>query len=299
MRRLQRIALALCLISSRLMAAETEVVLEEGNVEIELSNGVFVALAAGADVRIVHAEDGAPEMIEIRAGSAQIISSFGDPADMIVRLGPSALTLGRGAAIFSVRPEGGMEAILMNGSPFDLKGGGSRGMKPGERVRVDPQGGVRKDKMPKGEMRGRGRNFGKPPPKGDRGGRRSDRGGEARSVGEDAGLEEMRKPRREGSRRDGAPKLRSKRPKAPVAKPPRGADTAGREMKDRALNARAEQRPQPPVPQPPGPPPPGAQPPAPPGPPPPAPPPGPQPPGPPPPGPNPPGPPPPGPPPRP
>ena len=287
MRRLAVMIIALSVLAAPLRAAETEVVLEEGNVEIELSNGVFVALAAGADLRIVHGDNGAPEMIEIRSGSAQVISSFGEPADMVVRLGPSALTLGKGAAIFSVRPEGGMEAILMNGSPFDLKGGGSKGMKPGERLRVDQGGGVRRDKMPKDEMRGRGRDFGKPPPKQKKDGRRSDRGGGARPIGEDAVIEEMRKPGERARRADRKPGLNAKKPRLRTPKPPRGADTAAREMKDKALNAIAAQRaPQPPGP-PPGPQPPGRQPPGPPGPQPP-PPPGPQPPGPQPPGPPPP-----------
>lgn len=248
-----------------LSAAETEVVLEEGNVEIQLNNGVFVALAAGADVSIVHADDGAPEMIEIRAGSAQIISSFGDPADMVVRLGPSALTLGKGAAIFSVRPEGGVEAILLNGSPFNLKGGGSKGIRPGERVRIDKQGDARKDKMPKGELRGRGRAFGKPPPKQDQLNRRSNSDSETWPIGEDAGLEN--RPLRRGDAKRVTPKLRLKgeRPRISAPKPPRNVDTAVQEQTDKALNALQEMRnPGPPQGQPPGPPqgqPPGPQPP--------------------------------------
>ena len=44
-----------------------------------------------------------------------------------------------------------MEAILLNGSPFDLKGGKGKGVRPGDRLRVDGKGEVRKDQMSKGQ----------------------------------------------------------------------------------------------------------------------------------------------------
>ena len=222
---------------SPLRAAETEVFLEEGNVEIELSNGVFIALSAGADVRIVHEEDGAPKMIEIRAGFVQVISSFVDPSDMVVRLGASALTLGKGAAIFSAQPEGGMEAILLNGSPFDLKGGKGKGVRPGDRLRVDGKGEVRKDQMSKGQLKGRGRNFGKPPPKQKKRERGSNQRSGARPVGEDAGLEGPVKPPKKTQALKTGPKLKVNRPNNRAPKPPQSVDTAVREMTDKAKNA--------------------------------------------------------------
>lgn len=48
------LAALFCFAFSPLRAAETEVFLEEGN-------GVSIALSAGADVRIVHEEDGTPK----------------------------------------------------------------------------------------------------------------------------------------------------------------------------------------------------------------------------------------------
>ena len=277
------------------LATETEVILEEGNAEIELSNGIFVALSAGADVRILHRDDGAPEMIEIRRGSVQVISTFGDPRGMSLRIGGSVMTLGRGGAIFSVTPQGGVEMISMNGSPIKQTRD-QEGAKPDDR---------RKDGKSGGKGDGRETSFGKKPKK-----RNSDSGepsSNTRSVGEDAGLNGPLKPKKAEPNPKAGPKMQRPKIKAqPKAKspppppPPQAPDTATREMSDRAKTIIEEQQPAPqpeppgpqptpPPPQPSGPNPPGPQPP---GPKPPGPnPPGPQPPGPNPPGPNPPGPP--------
>ena len=67
------ISFACGLASSALaQSATTEIVLEEGHAEIQLSNGVFIGLSAGADVRIEHDEAGDPTSVEVRAGAVQL-----------------------------------------------------------------------------------------------------------------------------------------------------------------------------------------------------------------------------------
>jgi len=130
-----------------------------------------------------------------------------------------------------------MEVILLNGSPFDLKGGKGKGVRPGDRLRVDGKGEVRKDQMSKGQLKGRGRNFGKPPPKQKKRERGSNQRSGARPVGEDAGLEGPVKPPKKTQALKTGPKLKVNRPNNRAPKPPQSVDTAVREMTDKAKNA--------------------------------------------------------------
>ena len=48
-----------------------------------------------------------------------------------------------------------MEAVVLNGNGFRMKGGGKEQRRPGSRVRMDNKGNVRRDRLPKGELKGR------------------------------------------------------------------------------------------------------------------------------------------------
>lgn len=123
-------------------AKQTDIALEEGHVEVQLSNGVYIGLTPGVDLTITHAEDGTPTGLEIRRGGAQVMTGFGDLDYFDVRIGGRNVTVRRGSAFLLAAASGAVEATVLSGLGVSIEGVDLGAIAPGDHVTVTPDGAV-------------------------------------------------------------------------------------------------------------------------------------------------------------
>lgn len=136
----------------------TEVELETGASELQLSNGVLIALSPGVDLKITHAADGTPLTMEVRKGAAQVMTSFGDPSGMTVQIGGSELTFGAGTFVLQNQAGGFSLTLLHGASPTGLPP-----LTPGQQLTVGDDGSTSLSTLNADEMFVLRRLFAKPP----------------------------------------------------------------------------------------------------------------------------------------
>ena len=122
-------------------AAETEIYLEEGHVEVQLANGGFIGLAGGADFSILHDETGAPDLIDVRGGAIQLMSAFLDPEPFLVQIGGLTMRMGAGSSVLSVNGDGVVSVLVLNGDGVTVSGPGGDALIGAGTMMIAPPGG--------------------------------------------------------------------------------------------------------------------------------------------------------------
>lgn len=219
----------LLLVAAPLQAAETEILLEEGHIEVQLKGDVLIEVAAGTDLAIGYQPDGAMDWIAVRRGSVRVVTTFANRTDFEMRIGARRLEFGRGVAMIDMAADGSMQAVMMSGDPMRMDRRAMTEMRAGDVMRMDAAGAVEMGRMSMEEMQDAADDIrGAAPPRG-REGRRDQKDGGAESE-----------PQREDGRRDG--RRSDRRGGADGPRRPRDADRARerdrRERLQRGLNGR-------------------------------------------------------------